>query len=118
MHLQEKIKRHEIDLVWSYVLDIENDQNPFEEKRSAIEQWKKLACADIEETESLIEMANRLTGMGIRSKDALHVAAAMEGGADCFITTDNKLLRKLANNDRIRAVNPVDIVGEIDEHTD
>nr|VFK81112.1 MAG: hypothetical protein BECKSD772D_GA0070982_12261 [Candidatus Kentron sp. SD] len=57
----------EIDVVWSYILDCENDQNPFEEKRSAIEQWKKLACADIEETESLIEMANRLVGMGIRS---------------------------------------------------
>ncbi|VFM96165.1 MAG: hypothetical protein BECKG1743E_GA0114224_100406 [Candidatus Kentron sp. G] len=59
LYLQEKIKNREIALVWSYILDIENDRNPFEEKRNAIRRWKELACADIKETDALIEMANR-----------------------------------------------------------
>nr|VFJ48824.1 MAG: hypothetical protein BECKFM1743A_GA0114220_100638 [Candidatus Kentron sp. FM]VFJ49315.1 MAG: hypothetical protein BECKFM1743C_GA0114222_100698 [Candidatus Kentron sp. FM]VFK08475.1 MAG: hypothetical protein BECKFM1743B_GA0114221_100718 [Candidatus Kentron sp. FM] len=116
LYLQEKIKNREIALVWSYILDIENDRNPFEEKRNAIRRWKELACADIEETDALIEMANRFVRAGIRTKDALHVAAAIAGRADAFITTDDKLLGRLVNHNEIRAVNPIDIVGELHEH--
>nr|VFK79506.1 MAG: hypothetical protein BECKSD772D_GA0070982_105217 [Candidatus Kentron sp. SD] len=117
LYLQEKIKTYEIDLVWSYILDIENDRNPFEEKKSAIAQWKRRAYVDIEETESLIETANRLVKTGIRAKDALHVAATIAGKADAFVTTDDKLLGKLANNGEIRAVNPIELAGEINERT-
>ncbi|VFM94885.1 MAG: hypothetical protein BECKG1743D_GA0114223_100336 [Candidatus Kentron sp. G] len=53
---------------------------------------------------------------GIRTKDALHVAAAIAGRADAFITTDDKLLGRLVNHNEIRAVNPIDIVGELHEH--
>ena len=38
LFIQERIKQGKVDLVWSYILDIENDQNPFEEKRSAIKR--------------------------------------------------------------------------------
>jgi len=58
LYVQEKIKKREIKLVWSYVLDIENDQNPFEEKRTTIEKWKKYAIVNIGETASLVEKAN------------------------------------------------------------
>jgi predicted nucleic acid-binding protein len=116
LYIQDHIKKHNIELVWSYMLDIENDHNPFEEKRRAIEKWKRLAAIDVEENESLIEKANDLFKTGINAKDALHVSAAMEGKADYFITTDDKLLRKLSSNCEIQVINPVDIVGEIDEH--
>ena len=43
------------------------------------------------------------------------MSAAIEGNADYFITTDDKLLRKLSSNREIRVINPVDIVGEIME---
>jgi hypothetical protein len=32
LYLQEKVQSGKIELVWSYMLDIENDQNPFREK--------------------------------------------------------------------------------------
>ena len=116
LYIQDHIKNNKIKLIWSYILDIENDQNPFEEKRMAIEKWKRLAAIDIEESESLIEKANELFKTGIKAKDALHVSAAIEGNADYFITTDDKLLRKLSGNHEMRVINPVDIVGEIDEY--
>ena len=113
LYLQERIKYGKLELIWSYILDIENDQNPFEEKRNAIEKWQKFAVVNIEETEQLIDRAKHFVTVGIKPKDALHVSAAIEGQADCFITTDDRLLKKLALIDEIRAENPVDIVEEI-----
>jgi len=118
LYIQDCIKNRKIELTWSYILDIENDQNPFEEKRNAIGKWKEFAAVDVEETEPLTERADSLVSSGMRAKDALHVSAAIEGMADLFITTDDKLLKKLAGIAEIRAANPVDIVGEIDEQHD
>ena len=58
LYLQEKIKKLEIELIWSYILELENDQNPFEEKRLAIEKWEKLSTVNIDETENLIKRAD------------------------------------------------------------
>ncbi len=85
MHIQEKIEKKEIELVWSYILDIENDQNPFEEKRRAIEKWKNFAIVDIEETPRLVEKANNFVTYGIKAKDALYISSCnrRKGGLFC-----------------------------------
>ncbi len=114
LYIQGKITNRKIELIWSYILDVENDQNPFEEKRKTIEKWKRFATVDIEETQRIVERANQLVKTGIKAKDALHVSSAIEGKADYFITTDDRLLKKLVALDDIHAVNPVDIAGEID----
>ena len=53
---------------------------------------------------------------GIKTKDALHVSSAIAGKADYFVTTDDKLLKKLSVMNEIKSENPVDIVEEIDEY--
>ena len=116
LYVQGLIKDNRIELIWSYILDIENNYNPFEEKRRAIEKWKMMASIDIVENESLISRAREFMKSGIKAKDALHVSSAIEGNADYFITTDDKLLSKLSGNKEIMALNPLDIVGEISEH--
>jgi predicted nucleic acid-binding protein len=118
LYLQEKVQSGKIELVWSYMLDIENDQNPFREKRAVIAQWKKFAVVDIEETEGLVERAEQLVVLGIKTKDALHVAAATEGKADYFVSTDDKLLRKLSGIRWITAMNPINLSLFADECTD
>ena len=118
LYIQARIKESSVDLAWSYILDIENDQNPFEDKKNAIAEWKKFAVVDVDETTTLLERAKMFTSFGIKAKDALHVSAAIEGEADVFITTDDRLMKKLAEIKDIRAVNPVDIVGEIYECND
>ncbi|HRD65517.1 MAG TPA: PIN domain-containing protein [Candidatus Competibacter sp.] len=118
LYIQEKIKSREIELVWSYVLDVENEHNPFEERKKAIEKWKSIAVIDVEETRDLIVTANSLLKKGVRPKDALHVASAIEGKASYFLTTDDKLIKKLSNICEIQIINPVDMVGIIDEHDD
>ena len=42
LFLQEKGRLGEIALVWSFMLNLENDRNPFEEKRRLIAPWEKL----------------------------------------------------------------------------
>jgi len=118
LYIQEKIRQQEIELVWSYVLDFENEKNPFEERKKAIEKWKNAAVLDIEETQKLLTKANSILKEGIRAKDALHVASAIEGKASYFLTTDDKLIKKLSNLSVIQVINPVNMVGIIDEHDD
>ena len=98
------------------MLDIENDENPFREKQVAIQRWIKFAIVDIDEIESLIARAKELVKMGIKEKDALHVASAIEGKAEYFVTTDDKLIKKIVGTTEIIAINPINLVGVIDEY--
>jgi len=51
-----------------------------------------------------------LVALGLRSKDALHVACAVEAGCEYFVTTDDILLKKLSRYTRISAVDPTAFV--------
>ncbi|WP_295405792.1 PIN domain-containing protein [uncultured Thiocystis sp.] len=77
-----------------------------------------LATIDIDETESLLEQAKKLVKLGIKAKDALHVASAIEGKAKYFVTTDDKLIKKMIDLIEITAINPIALAGIIDERND
>ena len=115
LYIQEKIKEGKYKLVWSYILDYENQQNPFVERRRVILKWKRLAEIDIEESEELIRKAKELKSIGIKEKDALHVASAIQTGAKYFITTDDLIIKKLVTNEEIRVMNPMDFIREMEE---
>lgn len=40
LYIQEKIINKEIELAWSYIIDYENQFNPFEERRNIIDKWE------------------------------------------------------------------------------
>jgi len=48
------------ELIWSYVLDFENEENPFEFKRNAIQDWEHVAKQKIEENEEIINLSTQL----------------------------------------------------------
>jgi predicted nucleic acid-binding protein len=50
-------------------------------------------------------------GKGIKAKDSLHIACALEAKCKYFITTDRKVLNKSV--DDIIIINPVDFVGMV-----
>lgn len=116
LYVQGQIKVGGMELVWSYILDFENAQNPFQERRMAIAQWKNRAVVNVLESSALLETAHELLGRGIKPKDALHVASAISGNAEFFLSTDDKLLNKLSNLSRIRALNPIDFIGAVDDY--
>jgi hypothetical protein len=84
LYIQEQIKAGNLKLIWSYMIDFENEQNPFAERRDSIKRWKKWASTDVSETFSILDQANRLVKRGLNGKNALHVASAIAGQAQYF----------------------------------
>lgn len=110
LRIQERVVSGEIELAWSYILDYENAANPFEERRAAVGLWRTRSVVDVVETPVLLKNAQSLVVLGLRSKDALHVACAVEAGCEYFVTTDDALLKKLAGYTQISAVDPTAFV--------
>ena len=54
--------------------------------------------------------ASEFTLHGVKSKDALHIACAIEGKAKYFLTTDDNLLNKLAKTKELIVINPVNFI--------
>ena len=50
----------DLKIIWSYILDYENEQNPFEERKSTIQEWKQFAILDLEENNKILEKAREL----------------------------------------------------------
>jgi predicted nucleic acid-binding protein len=115
LYIQDQIKNNVLELVWSYILDFENSHNPHSERRRAIAKWKKLAIIDVIETPNVLANANKLLSYGIKTKDALHVASAIEGKADYFLTTDDKLLSGIKRSNIIKALGPIDYIKVLEK---
>lgn len=115
LFIQEKIKLGELELVWSYILDFENEQNPFKERRNTIKKWKEFAITDINASPEIISQAYSLVSLGLKAKDALHIASAINGKAECFLTTDDAILIKLSNFNEINVINPINFIPILDK---
>ena len=58
-------------------------------------QWRNIACTMVMAKPSVIEEARRLMTHAVGAYDALHVASAMTGQAKLFVTTDDRLLKRV-----------------------
>jgi predicted nucleic acid-binding protein len=116
LYVQAQIKQGNLELVWSYMLDFENAQNPFGERQEAIKNWMSFCTIDIVETITLLEKAKHLLTFGIKPKDAIHIAAAIEANADYFLTTDDRLLGKAILVSGVKLMNPTEFVKVLDNY--
>lgn len=112
LFIQNEILNGKFQLVWSYMLDFENSENPYHQRKDTIQDWKDIAVLDCEANEAIILHAERLQSIGLKSKDALHLACAVFGQCKYFITTDSKILNKKVNG--IRIINPLDFIRIMD----
>jgi predicted nucleic acid-binding protein len=83
---------------------------PFIERKNAIIEWKKIAAEKIEGTKIVVARASEFTRNGLKAKDALHIACAIEGKAEYFLTTDDNLIKKLAKTKELIVINPVNFI--------
>lgn len=116
--IQEKIKKNEIDLCWSYILDIENKNNPFIERKTEIEKWKALAAFDTEENEAILNNMNNLIKFGLKPLDSLHISCAIELKCDYFLTVDKGILKKSDQIDNIHILSPIDLIVKLEDEND
>jgi predicted nucleic acid-binding protein len=110
LYIQAGVRAGRYLLVWSYMLDFENAENPYEEKQRAVNPWKNIADEYCASSGAILSRGTVYTGLGIKPKDALHISCAVESGCDYFITTDRKLLNKKI--DGIKMINPIDFITE------
>lgn len=111
LFIQGEIFSGKLDLAWSYILDYENEANPFSERKETIANWKNLAVIDTNETKQLLMLANQLIIYGIKSKDALHIACSIIMKCEYFITTDLSLIKKMNNFEKIMVISPIDFIN-------
>jgi len=104
--IQEEIANGKLNLVWSFMLHYENSVNPFIDRRKQVGRWETMASQFIPRTPEVQALAAAIMPLGIKHKDAVHIACAITANADYFITTDKKLLNK--NIENILIINPMD----------
>ncbi len=115
LEIQALIKKEVISLIWSFMLDFENNENIDSEKRDKIFEWEKFSKTYFIGTDKTIEIAKHFTSIGIKSKDAVHLACAIESGCDYFITTDKGIYRKREQIKEIIIINPTEFFIEYGE---
>jgi len=113
LFIQSNIRDDKYSIVWSYMHDYENSENPYEEKRDAIAPWKDIAKQFCSSSEDIPVAGQKISLLGIKPKDSLHLACAIKCECDFFITTDKGLLNRKI--DGIKIINPIDFVREMED---
>ncbi len=77
LFIQTLIADGKVELIWSYILSLENAKNPYENKRLSILHFSEYAKTKVLESEVLLKNAYKIAGSGIKSADLLHIACAV-----------------------------------------
>jgi len=88
LEIQNLIKAKEVSLVWSFMLDFENEQNMDRDKKMEIFGWQEYADVYFLATSQTGIIAQKFQNLGISEKDTVHIACAIESDCQLFITTD------------------------------
>jgi predicted nucleic acid-binding protein len=115
LYIQDLVKKEKLELVWSYILDYENSENPYRERRESIEGWKDLCNQDIDASDQILANVAVLEKSGIKTKDAIHLSCAMEADCDYFIMTDDKLIKKTSKLNKVKVISPIGFLKVLEE---
>ena len=102
-------------MVTSYVLWYENSQNPYETKRAAISEFiqrNSTEYIDADKSSIIKSKAEEIMKTGIKMKDAYHAACAVYSSCDCFLSTDDRLLKY--HTSEIQMLNPIDFIRRLE----
>lgn len=105
------IESQSIELTSSDVLIFENDNNPYEERRSFLSSIFKKAGHIQAINDSILLIAQEIEKYKIKGLDALHIACAEKLEVDYFITCDDKIMKRYKGS--IKVQGPIDFVINI-----
>jgi len=108
LFIQQQITENKISLVISVILEYENNDNPYELRKSVINDFIKHAGVNVDKSEEVLNIAREISQKGLKTKDASHLACAIYAKCDYFLTTDDRVLKY--KDERIRIINPVDFI--------
>lgn len=116
LYIQDQIRQGKYDLVWSYMSDLENNNNPNIENKKSIQLWENIAETKCKSSENILSLGKKILVKGIHANDALHIACAIESRCEYFITTDTGLTNKKI--EKIQIINPIDFVRKMEEQNE
>jgi len=115
LYIQEMVKRGQLELVTSYVLEFENSNNRSMQKQLAIRKFMNdYATVHVtSKSREIVEAGARsIMETGIKVKDACHVACAILTKCDYFISTDDRLLKYFS--DKVQLVSPCEFIRRME----
>jgi len=118
LHIQNLVIQKKLELVCSFVLRYENNENPDLSIKTSINQFFLNASMYIgsESIEGISQTASNLMKQGKKMKDAAHLACAIKAGCNYFITTDDKLKKRYDGN-MIKIRTPLEFFDDLEDKT-
>ena len=113
LQIQKMIKDGDIELASSYVLRYESSKNPYELRKSAIQQYIKeytTTYVDVDKADDVKALADEIIETGVKTVDAYHVACAIISGSDYMLTSDDRLLKYKTN--KITIADPTEFIRD------
>jgi len=113
-----RFEQHEWEWLGSPVVELEVEQDPDPSHHARIKLLIEATHRVVALQAGQEQRGKALSALGIPAIDAMHLACAESGGADVFLTTDDRLLRqatRLAAQLRVRVANPLTWVKEMTE---
>jgi len=87
--IQEMIKNQELQLAWSFIMDYENSKNANNTRKYEINKWANLSIEYNIGSEYVLTLAKEFQEIGLKKKDSLHLACAVDSKCEYLITTDD-----------------------------
>ncbi len=114
LYIQKLITDKKLNLVYSFVSEYENFNNPYAIRRRSILDFFKNATVfvDSSQAKDVIAIAHEIMKTGIKKMDALHIASAIIGNADFFLTTDKRVLNY--STEKIKIMNPIIFISSVE----
>jgi predicted nucleic acid-binding protein len=103
------------ELVSSDALEYEAGRNPHPDRKAYARDVLSHAQRSVELSSEVEERARTYNEVGLKPLDALHLACAVEAGADYLCTCDDRFLRRAraVHSGPPKVVNPLELIREI-----
>jgi predicted nucleic acid-binding protein len=105
----------EAQLLSSDALEYEAARNPHPLRKAHTDEVLARVVQVIRVGDEIEQRARKYNEAGLKPLDALHLACAVQAGADYFCTCDDQLLRRArsAHTGPPKVVTPVELIGEL-----
>lgn len=117
LYIQQLIKEGVLKLTSSFILALENSQNPNLERKIAINKFISHYSSNYvsaQNADKIKQLSQVIMKSGVKWKDATHIACAIYAKCEYFITTDKRLLNYQTNE--LSILNPLHFIELIEEN--
>jgi predicted nucleic acid-binding protein len=103
------------ELVSSVALEYETERNPHPVRKAYALRTLGMASRFVPLSPEVEQRAQVLNQAGIKPLDALHLACAVEAGADYFCTCDDRFLKRAraVHTGPPKVVSPLELIAEV-----